>query len=77
VQLPRDLDRLARKHELRGLEPNRALRGADLGLDDVDGQILLLATDQAGDAIPDARRALVGVSDGARHPGGLCTSRRN
>ena len=46
------------------------LRGSDLRLDDVDGD--LLPTQQPGDAIPHARRALVGVHGRphrAREPG--------
>jgi hypothetical protein len=36
------------------------LGGADLGLDDLDGQVFLLATDEAGNATPAARGTLVG-----------------
>lgn len=39
-QLPRDLDRLTGQHELRGLEQDLVLRRADLGLDDLDREVL-------------------------------------
>src|SRR5262249_22866502 len=42
------------------------LRGPDLRLDDLDGQILLFAADQAGDTVPAAHGALVRVHAGIR-----------
>jgi hypothetical protein len=41
--LPRDLDCLAAKHEPGRIEQHLMLRGADLRLDDLDGQVLLFA----------------------------------
>src|SRR5262249_43588740 len=66
AQMPSDGDRLAGQHEPRGVEQYLVLCGTDLRLDDLDGQILLLAADQSRDSIPDARGALVGGP--WRHP---------
>ncbi len=54
----------------RGLEQYLVRRRADLGLDDLDGQVFLLAADESRDSLPDARGALVGVhgQHGARLP---------
>ena len=59
AQRPGDLDRFAAQHQLRRLEENFVLGGADLAFDDVDGQVF--ATQEARDAVPDARGALAGV----------------
>jgi len=37
TELPGDLDRIATKHEPRGVEQDFVLGGADLGLDDLNG----------------------------------------
>ena len=42
------------------------LRRTDLGLDDLDDQVFLLAADQAGDTVPAANGALVWVHGGIR-----------
>src|SRR5262245_8656037 len=48
-------------HAVGGIEQYLLLRAPNLGRDDADCQILLLTADEAGDAIPAARRALVGI----------------
>src|SRR5262249_19134440 len=68
-----------------GVGEGLVLRAANLGRDDIDRQILLLAADEAGNAIPDRRGALVGVHRshprgcsmrlrGARQPHGLANA---
>src|SRR5215470_16158568 len=42
------------------------LRAPNLGRDNADRQVSLLAADEPGDAIPDRRRALVGVHEATR-----------
>jgi len=61
-----DLDRLAGQHKARGFEPDFLLRGADLGLDDFDREIL--PAHQARDAIPAACRSFVCVHRGHTLP---------
>src|SRR5262249_35009866 len=48
-QPPGDLDRVAAKHKPGDLEEQLVLGRPDLRLDDLDGQVFLLAADQAGD----------------------------
>ena len=62
TQMSCDLNRvLIRQHELRSLEQHLMLRRADLPLDDVDGQVLLVATGEPGCSVPEGDGALVGI----------------
>jgi len=45
TELSGDLDRIAAEHEPRGVEQGFVLGGADLRLDDLNGQVFLLPTD--------------------------------
>src|SRR5262249_32166464 len=58
---PRDLDGFAGQRPRRGLEQDLVLRRSNLGLDDLDGEILLAATREPGGAVPDTEGALVGI----------------
>jgi len=51
---------------LRGLEKYLMLRAPDLGRDAIDRHVPLPAADEAGDAIPDRRGALVGIHGRSR-----------
>ena len=70
TQLSRDLDRLVAKYHRRGLEQDFVLCRPDLGLDDLDDEILLVAAREPGGAIPNADSTLVGgpSRNGARDP---------
>ena len=52
AQLPRDLDAARRRSaQAARVEEHFVLRGPDFGLDDLDGQILLVTAGEAGGAI--------------------------
>ena len=53
------MDRIEARYELRRVQQGFALRQTDLGLDDLDGEIL--AAKQTGDPIPNRCGALVWI----------------
>lgn len=61
-QLPRDLDRRRiGEHQPRRFQEHLVLAGADLGLDDPDTHVPLVAGGEASDAVPDGLGASVGI----------------
>jgi hypothetical protein len=61
-QLPRDLDRRRiGEHQPRRFQEHLVLAGADLGLDDPDPHVPLVAGGEASDAVPNGLAASVGV----------------